>query len=165
MAKPRGRGRHLFDAGMDSLLVAIELYNRPSNTGREHGVVMFLQHGFEMLLKSAIFQRTRRIQEAGDRYNYGFKKCINVAATNLGLLTSGDVFQLRALEMHRDSATHDVLSLSEPPLLHDPRSGRRCRKVSQFRVFHRPQISLAAKGTAHLRGDSARPYDSDQEQR
>jgi hypothetical protein len=36
---------------IESLVLSIELFNRPSETGRAHGVLIFLDHAFEMLLK------------------------------------------------------------------------------------------------------------------
>lgn len=113
MSKPRGNARTLFEAGIDSLLLSIEIYNRPSDTGRSHSVVMLLQHGLEMILKSAIKSRRGRIRDPGSKYNYGFKKCVNIAETDLGLLTSDEATQLRTLENHRDAATHDVLTVPE----------------------------------------------------
>lgn len=113
MTRPRGNARALFDAGVESLIVAVDLYNRPSEVGRSHGVVMLLQHSLEMLLKAAILKMRGRIRDPRSRYNYGFKRCVNIAETDLGLLTSDEAVQLRALEHHRDAATHDVLRVPE----------------------------------------------------
>lgn len=74
---------------------------------------MMLQHSFEMLLKSAILKKRGRIRDRGEKYNYGFKKCVNLAESNLGLLNDTEAVTLRALERHRDSATHDVLVIEE----------------------------------------------------
>lgn len=41
----------LLEKAIDSLVLGIELFNRPSNRGRAHGVLMLLHHAFEMLLK------------------------------------------------------------------------------------------------------------------
>jgi hypothetical protein len=56
----------LIDRSIQSLILSIELFNRPSETGRTHGVLMFLQHSFEMLLKAAILQRTGSIHPKDD---------------------------------------------------------------------------------------------------
>jgi hypothetical protein len=48
------------DSAVDSLTLAIELFNRPSPTARDHAVPMLLGHTFEMLLKSIIYQARDR---------------------------------------------------------------------------------------------------------
>ena len=42
---------------IESLVLSIELFNRPSETGRAHGVLIFLDHAFGMLLKGIILHR------------------------------------------------------------------------------------------------------------
>ena len=44
------------EAGVESLTLAIELFNRPSPLGREHATVMMAAHAFEMLLKAVIYE-------------------------------------------------------------------------------------------------------------
>ena len=53
---------------LESGILAIELFNRPSELGRAHGVLMFLQHSFEMLLKAGNLQETGTIHEKLERY-------------------------------------------------------------------------------------------------
>ena len=55
------------DTGVESLTLAIELFNRPSPIAREHAVVMMLAHAFEMLLKAAIFERRGTVRDKGRR--------------------------------------------------------------------------------------------------
>ena len=98
---------------MESLILAVELYNRPNPVGRIHGVIMLLQHSFEMLLKAAILKKRGRIRDPGENYNYGFRKCVNIAESDLGLLNDAEAITLRTLERHRDSVTHDVLVIEE----------------------------------------------------
>jgi hypothetical protein len=45
---------HLYNKAIDSLTLSIELFNRPNDCGRVHGVLIFLDHAFEMLMKAAI---------------------------------------------------------------------------------------------------------------
>ena len=42
---------------IQSLILSIEIFNRPSDAGRIDGVLIFLDHAFEMLLKSIILHR------------------------------------------------------------------------------------------------------------
>jgi hypothetical protein len=39
---------------IDSLVLSVETFNRPSEAGRAHGVLIFLDHAFEMLFKATI---------------------------------------------------------------------------------------------------------------
>jgi len=48
---------------IDSLVLSIELFNRPSEAGRAHGVLIFLDYAFEMLFKAIILHRGGRIRE------------------------------------------------------------------------------------------------------
>jgi hypothetical protein len=45
--------RHLYNKAIDSLILSVELFNRPNNCARVHGVLIFMDHSFEMLLKAA----------------------------------------------------------------------------------------------------------------
>ena len=52
------REAHLLLAkGLDSLVLAVERLNGPSNRGRVTSVLIFTDHAFEMLLKAAILHR------------------------------------------------------------------------------------------------------------
>lgn len=46
--------RLLLDKACDSLVLSIELFNRPSDRGRVSSTLIQFDHGFEMLLKAAI---------------------------------------------------------------------------------------------------------------
>ena len=48
---------------INSLVLSIELFNRPSEMGRAHGVLIFLDHAFEMLFKAIILHRGGRIRD------------------------------------------------------------------------------------------------------
>ena len=53
----------LLDKACDSLLLGIELFNRPSDRGRVSAVLIHTDHAFEMFLKAAILQRGGKIRE------------------------------------------------------------------------------------------------------
>ncbi len=53
----RREARHLFTRGVDSLVLAVEHFNRPHDRGRTETVLILADHAFEMLLKSAIIHR------------------------------------------------------------------------------------------------------------
>jgi hypothetical protein len=58
--------------GIESLMLSIELFNRPNDAGRTHGVLIFLDHAFEMLFKAAILHRGGRIREPRAKQTIGF---------------------------------------------------------------------------------------------
>ena len=46
--------RHLFRKALGSLVLSVELFNRPSDRGRVSGSLILLDHAFEMFLKAGI---------------------------------------------------------------------------------------------------------------
>jgi hypothetical protein len=116
MARLRREAAHLRERGRSSLLLAMELFNRPANTARIEGVLIFSQHALEMLLKAVIFQKTGKIRAEGERYTYTFEKCVRIAHSDLQLVTAEEAVSLRALDGHRDAAMHHLIHLSEDML-------------------------------------------------
>lgn len=106
----------LLGRSIESLILAIELFNRPSEIARSHGVLMFLQHSFEMLLKAAILQKTGRIHPKDDGYTYSFKSCLQIANEQLGILTRDGKITLEILDEQRDQAVHFYADVSEDML-------------------------------------------------
>lgn len=68
--------RHLYEKAIDSLTISIELFNRPNDCGRIHGVLIFLDHSFEMLLKAAILHKGGKIREKLAKETIGFSACV-----------------------------------------------------------------------------------------
>lgn len=99
----------------ESLTLAIELFNRPAETARFHGVLMLLQHSFEMLLKASILQKTGTIHDREKRYTFGFDRCLT-AGQDLGLLTNDERATLSILDAQRDQAAHYYIEMSEDML-------------------------------------------------
>lgn len=113
----------LLDRATDSLTLAIELFNRPSETGRSHGVLILLQHSFEMLLKAMILQSTGSIHTKEGKYTYSFDKCLSVASEQLKLLSSDEKATLSILDAQRDQAAHYYIDISEDVLYVHAQSG------------------------------------------
>jgi hypothetical protein len=105
--------RAFLERAMASLVLAIELFNRPSDSGRVEAVVILLDHALEMLLKATVFEKTGRIREKRAIYNYGFDKCINICESQLGVVDKNESLVLRNLNGFRDAAQHDILILGE----------------------------------------------------
>lgn len=104
------------EAGVESLTLAIELFNRPSPLGREHATVMMAAHAFEMLLKAVIYEERKKVGfKSGDR-SFGLGKCIDVAMSGLGVIDAGDCVVLRTLREERNDATHDFITISDDVL-------------------------------------------------
>jgi len=103
----------LLDRAAESLTLAIELFNRPSEVARCHGVLILLQHSFEMLLKAAILQRTGQIHNRDEKYTYGFDRCLAIAAEDLRMLSKDDRATLSILDSQRDQAAHYYAEVSE----------------------------------------------------
>jgi hypothetical protein len=61
---------------IESLVLSIEHFNRPSETGRVHAVLMLLDHAFEMLFKAIILHRGGRIREPRSQQTIGFDACV-----------------------------------------------------------------------------------------
>jgi hypothetical protein len=110
--------KHLYRKAIDSLTIAIELFNRPNDTGRVHGVLIMLDHSFEMLLKASIIERGGKIFEKGKKESCGFSGCIRKAFSDEGIkfLEEDEVLTLQALNGLRDAAQHYTLEMSEQHL-------------------------------------------------
>ncbi|WP_163721224.1 DUF3644 domain-containing protein [Micrococcus sp. Alg238-R198] len=104
------------ETAVESLTLAIELFNRPSPTGREHATVMMAAHAFEMLLKAAIYEQRKKVKFSGSDRSFDLGKCVAIAETSLGLIDDGDRVVLLALKDDRDTATHDVIVMSDDVL-------------------------------------------------
>jgi hypothetical protein len=108
---------------LESLTLAIELFNRPAEVARTHSVLMLLQHAFEMLLKAAILQKTGSIHEREQRFTYGFDRCLTVAQQQLKVLSADDRATLSILDAQRDQAAHYYVNMSEDVLYVHAQSG------------------------------------------
>lgn len=93
-----------------------EAFRRCSPTGREHATVILTAHAFEMLLKAAIYERRRTVKFSASDRSFDLGKCIKVSETSLSLIDGGDRVVLLALKEDRDTATHDVIAMSDEVL-------------------------------------------------
>jgi hypothetical protein len=123
MPKLRKNVAPLIARSIDSLTLSIELFNRPSDTGRHHGVLILMQHAFEMLLKACILQQTGRIHNKGEKYTYGFDKCLTVMSQELKMLKADEHATLSILDAQRDQAAHYYIEISEDILYVHAQSG------------------------------------------
>lgn len=73
----------LLKKATDSLILSIELFNRPQEQCRHTGALIMLDYSFEILLKAAILQRRGRIRNKKyDHNTIGFDACLRIAVSN-----------------------------------------------------------------------------------
>jgi hypothetical protein len=106
----------LIDKSIESLTLAIELFNRPTEVARTHGVLILLQHAFEMLLKAFILKNTGSIHDKGQQYTYGFDRCLTIASEQIKVISSDERATLSILDAQRDQAAHYYIDMSEDVL-------------------------------------------------
>lgn len=114
----RRRARKLRRKALDSLVLAVELFNRPSDHGRVDGVLIHLDHAFEMLLKAAIDQRGGELFRPDGGETIGFRACVNkcLSDADVKCLSSDQATLLLAINGWRDAAQHYLLDMSERQL-------------------------------------------------
>ena len=98
---------------IDSLVLGIELFNRPHERARPEAVLILLHHAFEMLLKAIVKDRTGAIHPKEGTHTYGFDKCLDIVQQQIGLLSSDERRTLSILDAHRDTAVHYYQEVSE----------------------------------------------------
>lgn len=133
--------KHLFNKAVDSLVLSIELFNRPNETARVHGVLIMMDHSFEMLLKACILQKGGRIKEKRATNTIGFASCVrkSFSVDNIRFLSEDEVLTLQSLNGLRDAAQHYTLEVSEQHLYFQAQSGLTLFRDIVQRVF---QIDL-----------------------
>ena len=103
----------LKNRAINSLTLGIELFNRPHNQGRAEGVLIFLHHAFEMLLKAAIKKETGSVHVKGGKFSYSFNKCLEMAQNEIKVISPDNRKFLSILDAHRDIAIHYYQDVSE----------------------------------------------------
>lgn len=114
----RAEVRALKKRAIDSLVLAIELFNRPYDRARSEAVFMHLDHAFEMLLKATIVHRGGRIREAKASETISVAKCLGkcVSDADLKCLQPEQALTLQMINGMRDAAQHYILRVSEQQL-------------------------------------------------
>ena len=109
----------------DSLVLSIELFNRPNDRGRVSSTLIQLDHAFEMLLKAAILHRGGRIRENGARETIGFDACVRRALSDgrIKFVSDEQALVLQTINGLRDAAQHHLLDISEGQLYVHVQSG------------------------------------------
>ncbi len=117
--------RILQTKAVESLVLSIELFNRPSDSGRTHGVLIFLDHAFEMLFKAAILHRGGRIREPRAKQTIGFDVAVRkgLSDAKVKFLDNNQALTVQIINSLRDAAQHHILDISEQHLYIQAQSG------------------------------------------
>ncbi len=115
----------LLEKAIDSLTLSVEHFNRPSDQGRVHTVLIMMDHAFEMLLKTAIIHRGGEIRQPKKRETIGFDACVRklFSDANIRVLTEEQVLLLQSINSLRDAAQHHLLDISEQHLYIQSQAG------------------------------------------
>ena len=108
----------LLSKAIDSLLLAIEVFNRPHETGRATATLILLDHSFEMLLKASILHRSGRIREPRAKQTIGFDACVRCGVSNarVKFLSDEQALTVQTINGLRDAAQHHIVEISEAQL-------------------------------------------------
>lgn len=140
--------KHLYHKAIDSLTLSIELFNRPNDCGRVHGVLIFMDHSFEMLLKAAILHKGGKIREKRAKETIGFSSCVRRAfsVATVRFLSAEEVLTLQSLNGLRDAAQHYTLEMSEQYLYFQAQAG-----LTLFRDIVRKVFNIELKTELPIR--------------
>lgn len=108
----------LLGKACDSLLLAIEIFNRPHDRGRVSSCLILLDHSFEMLLKASLLERRGKIRDRRAKETIGFDACVRRALSDgvVKFLTTQQALTLQIVNGLRDAAQHHLLDISEGQL-------------------------------------------------
>lgn len=134
----RKEAKHLYQKAIDSLTLSIELFNRPNDCGRIHGVLIFMDHSFEMLLKASIIHKGGKIKEKGAKETIGFSACVRKGFSDnaIKFLSDTDVLTLQTINGLRDAAQHYTLEMSEQYLYFQAQAGLTLFRDIAKKVFN-----------------------------
>lgn len=134
----RKEAKHLYQKAIDSLTLSIELFNRPNDCGRIHGVLIFMDHSFEMLLKASIIHKGGKIKEKGAKETIGFGACVRKGFSDntIKFLSDTDVLTLQTINGLRDAAQHYTLEMSEQYLYFQAQAGLTLFRDIAKKVFN-----------------------------
>lgn len=121
----RREAKLLLEKACDSLVLSIELFNRPNDRGRVSSTLIQLDHAFEMLLKTALLHRGGRIREKRAKETIGFDACVRRGLSDgkAKFLIEEQALVLQTINGLRDAAQHHLLDISEGQLYVHIQSG------------------------------------------
>lgn len=129
--------KHLYNKALESLILSIELFNRPYEDCRTTGVLIFMDHAFEMLLKASIIHRNGSIKDKGAKETIGFSSCVRkgFSDSQIKFLNEEQVLTLQSINGLRDAAQHYILEMSEQFLYFQAQAGLTLFRDVALNVF------------------------------
>jgi Domain of unknown function (DUF3644) len=114
----RREAKVLLERAVDSLVLAVEHFNRPWDRGRHEATLILLDRAFELLLKASLVHRGHRIRESPSENTFGFERCVNKCVSEAvpPILTPEEAITARLLNGLRDGAQHYLIDVSEQQL-------------------------------------------------
>ena len=111
----RKEAKTLYTKAADSLVLAVDHFNRVWGCGRTEAVLIMLDRAFELLLKTIIIHRGGKIRGADNNLTIGFDACLRkcVSEVPLKCLTDDEAITLQNLNSLRDAAQHYFTELTE----------------------------------------------------
>lgn len=112
----------------DSLILVIEFFNRPHDTGRLASVLLHLNHAVEMLMKSILLEHGQEIRK-DNGHTIELSKCITLLHggtaddPSLEMLSEDEKTSLAEISTHRNEAMHGNTIIGEQLLYAYARSG------------------------------------------
>ena len=127
----------LLEKAVDSLLIAVEHFNRPWDRGRKETVLILMDRAFELFLKAAILHKGGKIREPYEKETIGFAKCVRKCLddADVKFLSEEEALTVQILNSLRDAAQHDVVELSEQVMYLHCQSGVTVFRDLLSRVF------------------------------
>jgi hypothetical protein len=121
----RKEARLLRVKATESLVLSIELFNRPNDSRRVHAVLILLDHALEMLFKAAIVHRGGRIREPRSKQTIGFDACVRrgLSDASIKFLRENQALTAQMINSLRDAAQHHLLYISEGHLFIQAQAG------------------------------------------
>lgn len=115
----RKEARVLHSKAVDSLILAVDHFNRSYDRGRCEAVLILMDRAFELLLKAIIVHKGGEIRERKkEGVTIGFDLCLRKCLSDAALkcISDDDAVALQSLNSLRDAAQHYVIELSEEQL-------------------------------------------------
>ena len=122
---------------LESLIFAVEHFNRPSDDGRAEAVLILMDRAFELLLKACIVHKGGRIREPRAKETIGFDKCVRKCLSDavLKCMDEEQALTLQIINSLRDAAQHYILEISEQQLYMFTQAGMTLYKELHERVL------------------------------
>jgi hypothetical protein len=129
--------RVLLGKSIDSVILAVEHFNRPWNQGREEAVLILLDRAFELVLKASILEQGGKIREKRAKQTIGFDACVRkcLSDDSVKCLTNEQAVSIQIINSLRDAAQHYILEISEQQLYLHTQAGLTLFKDLIKRVF------------------------------